>query len=87
MPPSADLRERLRALEEGMYRTPEHSGVAVRGLLAEAQATGDTWAQGFALVLLSGCAFTWATRARPSRWPTKGWPWPAGWAPWTWNAA
>ncbi|PTA69580.1 GGDEF-domain containing protein [Deinococcus arcticus] len=55
--PHAGLRERLRALEQGMYRTPEHTRDTVRTLLAQAQAAGDPWAQGFALVLLSGCAF------------------------------
>ncbi|MFC4425910.1 EAL domain-containing protein [Deinococcus navajonensis] len=51
------LHERLRQLEDGMYRLPEQTRGKLRGLLEEARACQDVWAQGFAMCLLSGCAF------------------------------
>lgn len=56
-PTPPDLRDQLRALEDGMYRTPEASRARLEGLLRDAHEVGDPWAQAFALVLLSGCAF------------------------------
>ncbi|MFC4637297.1 EAL domain-containing protein [Deinococcus hohokamensis] len=55
--PPHTLHERLRQLEDGMYRTPEVARGQLLGLLDEARAAGDVWAQSFAMCLGAGCAF------------------------------
>ncbi|MBZ9749478.1 EAL domain-containing protein [Deinococcus sp. HMF7604] len=55
--PAPSLRDQLRAMEDGMYRRPEAARAELVRLLGEAQQASDPWAQAFALVLLSGCAF------------------------------